>query len=280
MSGSESKRNVEEDAIVRERRKALLAQYDAYLSRHPDLTEILHDFLSDLLVHQPEDVFAFAREYFSRIGPPPPLSAAAKGPRPVVVCGPSGVGKGTLIEKLLKEFPDKFGFSVSHTTRAPRPGEVDGKHYFFTTRDKMETDIANGLFLESAEVHGNLYGTSVAAVRSVLDQGRVCILDIDVQGAKSIKKSVGKIPVPLFLFVMPPSWEELENRLRHRGTETEEKIRTRLANARGEAEFAKTPGFFDNTVVNDNLDKCYEDLREIIIRGTAADGAVATAASR
>ena len=97
----------------------------------------------------------------------------ADSPQPVVICGPSGVGKGTLIGKLMKEFPDKFGFSVSHTTRNPREKEQDGVHYHFTTRQAMEEEIEDGKFLESAEVHGNLYGTSCAAVNAVSEAGKV-----------------------------------------------------------------------------------------------------------
>jgi guanylate kinase len=94
-------------------------------------------------------------------------------PQPVVICGPSGVGKGTLIGKLMKDFPDKFGFSVSHTTRSPREKEQDGVHYHFTTRHIMEKEIREGKFLESADVHGNLYGTSWAAVDAVTNSGKV-----------------------------------------------------------------------------------------------------------
>lgn len=96
-----------------------------------------------------------------------------EGPIPIVISGPSGVGKGTLINKLMKDFPSTFGFSVSHTTRAPREKEVDGVHYHFTTREVMETDIREGKFLESALVHENLYGTSVEAVEAVTDTGKV-----------------------------------------------------------------------------------------------------------
>ena len=100
---------------------------------------------------------------------------------PLVIAGPSGVGKGTLIEKLLKDFPTFFVFSVSHTTRAPRPGEENGRSYHFTTVPLMEAAISKGEFLEHAKVHGNFYGTSYAAIKNVADQGKVCILDIDVQ---------------------------------------------------------------------------------------------------
>ncbi|RLM98416.1 guanylate kinase 1-like [Panicum miliaceum] len=135
------------------------------------------------------------------------------GQKPVVISGPSGVGKGTLIAKLMKDYPSKFGFSVSHTTRSPREKEIDGVHYHFTERSKIEKDISEGKFLEFAHVHGNVYGTSIEAVESVTDEGKRCILDIDVQGARSVRASSLEA---IFIFVCPPSFEELEKRLRAR----------------------------------------------------------------
>ncbi|XP_072980205.1 guanylate kinase 1-like [Typha angustifolia] len=183
------------------------------------------------------------------------------GPKPIVISGPSGVGKGTLITKLMKEFPSTFGFSVSHTTRAPREKEIDGVHYHFTERNVMEKDISVGKFLESALVHGNLYGTSIEAVEAVTDAGKRCVLDIDVQGARSVRASSLEA---VFIFICPPSFEELEKRLRARGTETEEQVQKRLRNARTELEQAKFPGLFDHFLVNDDLETCFENLKKIL----------------
>ncbi|KAL0921692.1 hypothetical protein M5K25_008792 [Dendrobium thyrsiflorum] len=184
------------------------------------------------------------------------------GSKPIVISGPSGVGKGTLIAKLMKEFPSTFGFSVSHTTRAPRDKEMNGVHYHFTERSKMEKDIQDSKFLESALVHGNLYGTSIEAVEAVSDAGKRCILDIDVQGARSVRASPLEA---IFIFVCPPSFEELDLRLRARGTETEEQIQKRLRNARAELEQAKSPGLFDHMLVNDELESCYQNLKKILV---------------
>mmetsp|Transcript_30630 Transcript_30630/g.47005 ORF Transcript_30630/g.47005 Transcript_30630/m.47005 type:complete len:420 (-) Transcript_30630:173-1432(-) len=179
-------------------------------------------------------------------------------PRPVVFCGPSGVGKGTLIDMLMKRFPnDQFGFSVSHTTRKPREGEKDGVHYNFTNVDSMKKEIDEGKFVESAEVHGNYYGTSIAAVETVQNAGKICILDIDVQGVRNVKKSSLK---PLYLFIAPPSVEELEKRLRGRGTETEESIQKRLGNASKELEYGQQAGNFDRVFVNADLKSTFEDM--------------------
>lgn len=180
---------------------------------------------------------------------------------PIVISGPSGVGKGTLINKLMKEYPSMFGFSVSHTTRAPRVKEEDGVHYHFTEKSVMEKEIKDGKFLEYASVHGNLYGTSIEAVEVVADEGKRCILDIDVQGARSVRQS----PVEaIFIFIRPPSMEELERRLRARGTETEAQISKRLRNAEAELEQGISSGLFDHILYNDELEDCYQRLKEVL----------------
>ncbi|KAJ8483849.1 hypothetical protein OPV22_016334 [Ensete ventricosum] len=189
-------------------------------------------------------------------------------PKPIVISGPSGVGKGTLINKLMKEFPSKYGFSVSHTTRAPREKELDGVHYHFTERSLMEKDIRDGKFLEFASVHGNLYGTSIEAVEAVTDSGKRCILDIDVQGARSVRASSLDA---IFIFICPPSFEELEERLRARGTETEEQVQKRLRNARAELDEGRSPGLFDHILVNDDLETCYENLKKLLASDENAD---------
>jgi guanylate kinase len=179
-------------------------------------------------------------------------------PKPVVFCGPSGVGKGTLIEMLMKRFPnDQFGFSVSHTTRQPREGEVDGQHYNFTTVEAMKKEIDEGKFVEYAEVHGNYYGTSIAAVEAVQKENRICVLDIDIQGVMKVKQSSLK---PIYLFIAPPSMEELEKRLRGRGTETEEAIQKRLGNAKKELDYGQQSGNFDRIFVNADLKATFEDM--------------------
>lgn len=184
---------------------------------------------------------------------------------PLVVCGPSGVGKSVLIKKLQALFPGKFGFSVSHTTRGPREGEENGVHYHFSDRETMQGEIDAGLFIEHADVHGNLYGTSKAAVETVVKEGKVCILDIDVQGAKSLFEQAA-FAGTRFIFVHPPSLEELERRLRGRGTETEEKVQKRLANAVGEIEFSNSADFFDQQFILDGLqgDNMPQEVLELL----------------
>ncbi|XP_046753518.1 guanylate kinase-like isoform X2 [Diprion similis] len=185
-----------------------------------------------------------------------------KGLRPLTICGPSGSGKSTLLKRLLEEYPDIFGFSVSHTTRSPRPGEEPGKHYYFTTKEQMQRDIDDGKFIESAIFSNNIYGTSKRAVEDVRRAGKVCVLDIDTQGVKQIRQTSLD---PLLVFVKPPSIEELERRLRQRNTETEESLQRRLITAKSEMEFGAQPGYFHIIIENDNVEKAYEQLREFVI---------------
>ena len=187
-------------------------------------------------------------------------TAVTRNLQPVVFCGPSGVGKGTLIELLMKQFPNHFGFSVSHTTRQPRQGEQDGVHYNFTTVDAMKADIAANKFIEYAQVHDKYYGTSIAAVERVQEAGKICVLDIDVQGVQKVKQST--LQQPLYVFIAPPSMKELEQRLRGRGTETEEQMQTRLGNAAKELEYGQAKGNFDRVFVNADLQTCFEEMKK------------------
>ncbi|CAI5640964.1 guanylate kinase isoform X1 [Oreochromis niloticus] len=189
------------------------------------------------------------------------LFSVMAGPRPVVCSGPSGVGKSTLLKKLMKEYEGVFGFSISHTTRKPRPGEQNGIDYHYVTRDVMQAGIDNGDFIESAEFSGNLYGTSKAAVQEVQSKNLICLLDIDMQGVKNIKKTDLN---PMFISIQPPSMEILEKRLRGRKTESEESLQKRLQTAKIEMEFSKEPGAFDVIIINDNLDDAYAKLKDAL----------------
>ncbi|XP_035804058.1 guanylate kinase 1b isoform X3 [Amphiprion ocellaris] len=183
------------------------------------------------------------------------------GPRPVVLSGPSGAGKSTLMKRLMKDHEGVFGFSVSHTTRNPRPGEEDGKDYHFTTREVMQEGIDNGEFIETAEFSGNFYGTSKAAIEDVRAKNLICILDVDIQGVRRIKETDLN---PIYISIQPPSMEILEKRLRDRQTETEESLQKRLEVARIDMELSKEPGVFDVVIINDDLERAYEELKEIL----------------
>lgn len=191
------------------------------------------------------------------------LFSAMAGPRPVVLSGPSGAGKSTLLKKLMKEYEGIFGFSVSHTTRNPRPGEENGKDYHFVTREAMQAGIDRGEFIENAEFSGNMYGTSKAAVQAVQAKNLICILDIDLQGVKNIKRTDLN---PIYVSILPPSMNILEKRLRDRKTESEDSLQNRLKAAHEDMELSKEPGVFDVVIVNDDLEDTYVRLKDTLLQ--------------
>jgi len=186
----------------------------------------------------------------------------APGPAPLVLCGPSGAGKSTILKKLMSDFPSWFGFSVSHTTRQPRPGEEDGKAYHFVTKKVMEKAIEENQFIEHATFAGNMYGTSKAAVQTVQSRGLICVLDIDIQGVRSLKKTDINAN---YVFIKTPTLEVLRERLAKRNTETEESLERRLALAKTDVEFGEEPGNFDVVVVNDEIDGAYGQIKTYIM---------------
>jgi guanylate kinase len=176
-----------------------------------------------------------------------------------IISAPSGTGKTTILKKTLAEM-QKIIFSVSHTTRSPRAGEKDGVDYHFIDKRTFSAMQQQNLFLEWAEVHGNLYGTSIHTVQEATEQGLDIVLDIDVQGARQVKERLGDKGA--FIFVVPPSLEELARRLAGRSTETAANIATRLANAKQEMESITK---YNYVIVNDSVDKAVEILKSIII---------------
>jgi guanylate kinase len=174
------------------------------------------------------------------------------------MAGPTAVGKGTVAAYVRSNFPDIW-LSVSMTTRKPRPREVDGKHYHFVDDEQFERMRAAGEFLEWAVVHGRAkYGTPRRPVDEALAQGRLALLEIDLQGARQVR---AQMPEALFVFLAPPSWDELVRRLVGRGTESEEERQARLATARGELAAQKE---FDITIVNDDVQRASEELVSLI----------------
>ena len=171
---------------------------------------------------------------------------------------PSGGGKGTLIREVLRGVPG-VGYSVSFTTRAARAGEEHGKHYYFVSREEFEKKIAESEFLEWANVHGNLYGTSRAQVESELNLGRDIILEIDVQGAEIVKKIR---PESIGVFILPPSFDVLRERLTARQTETPADLQTRLRNSAAEVRRWRE---FDYVIINDELTRAARDLQAVFL---------------
>uniref|UniRef100_A0A3P9JN75 Guanylate kinase 1b n=1 Tax=Oryzias latipes TaxID=8090 RepID=A0A3P9JN75_ORYLA len=214
------------------------------------------------------------------------------GPRPVVLSGPSGAGKSTLLKKLMKDHQGVFGFSVSRMFLGLSLISIHGKtwlnklpmllgatllpvaaifssddletsfsYYHFTTREVMQEGIDNGEFIENAEFSGNMYGTSKAAVEDVRAKNLICILDVDIQGVRRIKETDLN---PIYISIQPPSIEILEQRLRDRQTETEDSLQKRLEAARIDMELSKEPGVFDVVIINDDLERAYEELKDIL----------------
>lgn len=175
----------------------------------------------------------------------------------IVVSGASGTGKGTVCKKILADLPG-VAYSISATTRAPRPGEVDGREYYFISRDEFKAWIDDGKFLEFAEVYGNFYGTPLNKIEERLNRGEDILLEIDVQGALNVKR---KMPEGIYIFLLPPSLEELKRRIEGRGTETPESLNRRLANAAAEIKIGLE---YDYVVVNDSVDNAVAQIKSIL----------------
>ena len=181
----------------------------------------------------------------------------------VVFCGPSGAGKGTCIEKMMKDHPDKFGFSISHTTRAIRGSEQNGVEYHFVKEEEMKAMIDKNMFLEHAYVHGHYYGTSKQAIHDINNQNKIAILDIDIQGSQQVRQH--KDLKILYVFVLPPSIEELKKRLVARKTDSEDQIELRMKNA---LEELKHQDEFDEKLLNYDIetrDKEIERIAKILL---------------
>lgn len=198
----------------------------------------------------------------------PNISSAASSPdlRPIIISGPSGVGKGTLMQMLIDSNPGQFSTTVSHTTRKPRPGEKEGISYHFVSPVVFSEMITKGRFIEHTLFSGNHYGTSKDTIARQKLQGSTALLDIDVEGVKTIVES-GSLDARC-VFIKPPSLKTLEERLRSRETETKESIQRRLARAEHELQYAETSGVYDILITNDDLGRAYEELEAFSLTAT------------
>ena len=176
----------------------------------------------------------------------------------VVISGPSGAGKSSFVKALLSGNGGDLVYSVSATTRPKRAHEVEGKDYFFLTRDEFQRRVEGGDFVEHAQVHGEMYGTLRSQIERVLESGRNVLLDVDVQGGKSVRRVY---PDAVLIFVLPPSLEDLEERLRARGTDSEDRIQVRLENAEREMQEMRE---YDYAVVNDDLETATRKVLAIV----------------
>lgn len=182
--------------------------------------------------------------------------------RPTVVVGPSGVGKGTLLKALRERFPNTFSVAVSHTTRKPRPGENDGEHYYFVSKEQFENEIKEDKFVEYANIYGNIYGTSKKAIQDVINRKQICLLEIDYVGAKLIKKS--SIDANYLFITVKGEEETCKKRIEGRGTETKEQIEKRVKTAKIEFEFFRNnKDFFDASIANDDLTQSSKQIIDL-----------------
>lgn len=179
--------------------------------------------------------------------------------RLIILTGPSGVGKGTLMRSLLERHPELY-YSVSVTTRSPRPGEIDGENYYFISRSKFEQLVAEGEFLEWAEFAGNYYGTPREAVLNQIHFGKLVVLEIELEGARQIRAS---FPSALSIFILPPSFDELEKRIRSRAQDSEEAMARRLLRAQEEIQAADE---FDIQIVNDDFETALNDIETVLFK--------------
>ncbi|MEH2183829.1 guanylate kinase [Nostoc sp.] len=179
--------------------------------------------------------------------------------RLIVLTGPSGVGKGTLMRSLLERHP-KLYYSVSVTTRSPRPGEIEGKSYYFISHSKFEQLVAEGKLLEWAEFAGNYYGTPREAVLNQINSGKLVVLEIELEGARQIRAS---FPSSFSIFILPPSFDELEKRIRSRAQDSQEAIARRLLRAQEEIQAADE---FDIQIVNDDFETALNDIEAVLFK--------------
>jgi THO complex subunit 1 len=181
--------------------------------------------------------------------------------RPVIISGPSGIGKGTIVTMLINKHPKIFGKNASHTVRTPREGEIDGVHYFFVDQEKFNLMKDSGQFLEFNSFDGDNYGTSRKVVEGIIANGKIPIMEMDYHGIQQLKEQ--DYPAR-YVFLAAPSMEELERRLRSRGEDSEEKIRVRLEIARDETDHSESRGFHDKIIVNDDLSTAFSELEQFV----------------
>jgi len=233
-------------AYLSTRKVELMDQHDEYITEHPEIREVLNDFLSSVLLNKPDDVFVFAKEYFHPFNPTPLKN------KPLILVGPSGVGKRTLIDLVLEEYGDIFARKKSVTTRPVRENNEKSKENFlFVSPETFKQMANNGDFIEYRErSEGCWYGTSKAELESIKASGKIPIIEVDVEGAKEINRQALESN---FLFIYPPSFEELRRRIGNR-IETEQEFKIRIREAISQIEMANNSVLFTNRLVNDTIE--------------------------
>jgi len=236
------------------RKDELIESHEEYVQSHPEIREVLNDFLSSVLLHKPDDVYVYAKEYFHPFNPTP-----LRG-KPFIIVGPSGVGKNTLVQAILKKYEGIFEKKVSYTTRQEKKHLKPGKNYQLISREEFEKKIQSKDFVEHTEINGHYYGTCKKELQRINDAGRIPIIEVDTAGAISINRTglEGN-----FLFVYPPSFEQLRKRIGNR-IETEEEFKKRIEMAITEIELANNSVLFTNRLNNDVLEKATDQFYTLI----------------
>lgn len=231
-------------AYLSTRKDQLISSHTQYQMQHPEIREVLNDFISSVLLHKPNDVFVYAKEYFHPFNPKPLKF------KPLILVGPSGVGKHTLVTQAL----EKYGFferKKSVTTRPRRTIEKGEENFTFVSKEEFQKMVDNGDFIEHQEkLHGHLYGTTSAELKRIKDAGKIPIIEVDVKGAIELND---KALEGNYVFIYPPSFEELRKRIGNR-IEDEAAFKVRIADAIKQIELANNSVLFTNRLVNEKLD--------------------------
>lgn len=239
-------------AYLSTRKQKLIDSHSEYIAKHPEMREILNDFLSSVLLNKPDDVYLFAKEYFHPFNPTPVKD------KPFIVCGPFGVGKKTLRQKVLAQYGDLFEYCISHTTRKKKEGE-DTNEYHFITKDQFEKMEKEKKFIETSTSWDEKYGTSYEEIERIRNDGKIPYIEVNFQGANGLKSIAAN-----FVFLYPPSIEELRRRIANRTEDTEELFKKRMELAIKEVELANNAVLFTNRITNDTLDKAEQQLCTLI----------------
>jgi len=231
-------------------------EHTTYINKHPEIRQLLNDFLSTVLLEKPDDVYAYAQEYFSYFN----TEKEPEQYKPLVLSGPPGVGKETLIQMLLKHFPDKFEVSISHTSRKPRPDEQEGERYFFISPEEFTSEITRYSFIEYSQVDGDYYGTHKQYLKAAMERSKVCIIKVDFKGAQSVSKSGADCN---YVWIDPPSVAELKERLIRRG-EDQETVEGVVKDAENEMKQAKSSNLYNKFILNNDTEATFNRLVETL----------------
>jgi len=252
-------KNINEDqelyAYFVQRNEYLVEDNYTFLTNKPEIKQLLNDYMANILLHKPDDVFKFTKDYFSILAEVPNISKV------LTIVGPSGVGKGVLIKRLCEEFPE-VALACSHTTREQREGEVHGKDYYFCTKEKFLDLIIKNELVEHNVYLDYYYGTSKGEIKRLTNMNKIVLLELDVNGADSIYKSGIDSN---FIGILPPAQDILRGRLKKRGQDSAEQINKRLEVGVTEATQIENSSFYNYRIVNDVFDTCYESLRNSVL---------------